>query len=473
MKKFLSFVLCLVMLFSLAACGQEKQPEENPGKDNENNVTQDRDFISDPEVPDNTNNNVQSETAFVKLKNNIIDRGIYYEKEKKYVCRFTSNMSEINSCQLTYYPSQNMISYDFELSEVETTVEIYSGNEFYVKVNYPENFSFYSAIMKKSEYHNSKDLEENNFVPFCDLDKDKCLELVAVATDKAFGVLSITLQKFDMTLSDLGFSSFDADYNKTEDKTQNNDAEPNKPNDTETKPNTSIGNQTKPNTSTNTQTKPNTSTNTQTKPNTSTSTENKPNTSTETQVKPETPNFEPLEYSGSGDKVITGVNLPVGEFVVKTDIKTDGHSSVKFYYNADNYTRLVNEIGNYSGTRLIKDGNVFAVSDGQFEISSKGDWHIKIEPLSGTITGNSISGKGDTVTGVFNGNGKRSVLKYKVITDGHTSIRLYKYNGKSYDYERLVNEIGNYEGEKTAKLESGEKYFFRIETDGDWSISWE
>lgn len=284
MKKFISITLCVVMLFLLVSCGQDTTTELPNGDDNENNVTQDRDFISDPEVPDNTNNNVQSETVFVKLKNNIIDKGIYYEKEKKYVCRFTSNMSEINSCQLTYYPSQNMISYDFELSEVETTVEIYSGNEFYVKVNYPENFSFYSAIMKKSEYHNSKDLEENNFVPFCDLDKDKCLELVAVATDKAFGVLSITLQKFDMTLSDFGFTSFDVDYNKTEDKTQNNDAEPNKPNDTETKPNTSTGNQTKPNTSTNTQTKPNTSTDTQTKPNTSTNTETKPNTSVSTQT---------------------------------------------------------------------------------------------------------------------------------------------------------------------------------------------
>lgn len=412
MKKFLSFVLCLVMLFSLAACGQEKQPEENPGKDNENNVTQSKET-----------------KAFEKLKNIIIENGTKTEESvsTKYIYtylgnEFTYSIFDSSDTGRIYYkadfddPYMAMGCLHLEEDEDKTFsgYSIVSDSDITWGVITLKFFdSDRSTYKRKTELKEEQlDYTMSNFDE--ELSRNVC-EVFIYATVCSFYT---TVDSLGIDARDFGFASLFNSDPEVPDETNNNPT----PNNPET---------------------------------------------------PVTPNFEPLEYSGTGDKVITDVNLPEGEFVVKTDIKTHGHSSVKFYYNADNYTRLVNEIGNYSGTRLIKDGNVFAVSDGQFEISSKGDWHIRIEPLDGVINGNSVSGKGDTITGVFNGNGKRAVFKYKVITDGHTSIQLYKYNGESYDYERLVNEIGNYEGEKTAKLESGEKYFFRIETDGDWSISWE
>ena len=255
MKKLLSFVLCFAMLFSLAACGQGKQPEENPGKDDKNNVSQSKE-----------------EKAFEKLKNIIIEKGTYNEEDKEYTYKVISNIPNIGYERFVYNENYSCFKYEIELSDIEVSLNIYS-DEFYVSSSFisgTTSYMFFSDLTTNSTYHNSTDLQEKTFMNFTSLSDNEVRETIDLSIDTAFKAIDVALIKnFSITLSDLGFTSFDADYNKTEDKTQNNDAELNKPKDTQTKPNTSTN---KPNTSTNTQTKPNTSTSTETKPNTSVST---------------------------------------------------------------------------------------------------------------------------------------------------------------------------------------------------------
>lgn len=185
---------------------------------------------------------------------------------------------------------------------------------------------------------------------------------------------------------------------------------------------------------------------------------------------------QPIEFSGSGDKIITGVDVPEGEYVAYIDIDSTRHYDVKWYYGQDeyDYNLLVNNSGNaYHGAVLLKDGDVSAVKNGEIDINSKGNWNIKIEPLSGTISGNSVSGNGDVVTGLFEGTGNRTVFNIKINSTRHYDVKLYKYNGGHYDYDLLVNDSGEvYDGQVASSLEKGAKYFFTVNSQGDWEISW-
>lgn len=111
-----------------------------------------------------------------------------------------------------------------------------------------------------------------------------------------------------------------------------------------------------------------------------------------------------------------------------------------------------------------------AVKDGMFEINSEGSWTIEIEKLSGKAQF-PIKGNGDTVTGVFEGTGKREIFNIKYNSSRHHAVKIYEYNGEYYDYDLLVNDSGKpNDGQVMAHTEIGKKYFFVVEGEGDWSI---
>lgn len=183
---------------------------------------------------------------------------------------------------------------------------------------------------------------------------------------------------------------------------------------------------------------------------------------------------KPIEYSGYGDKIISNVNIPNGEYIAKITINSTRHHSVKFYYGSNeyDYELLVNDSGkNYSGTTFLKGGNTDAVVNGMFEINAEGSWTIKVEKLSGTATF-PLSGNGDTVSGLFDGTGSREIFNITYNSTRHHAVKIYKYNGSKYDYELLVNDSGKaYNGQVMAPTEKGSKYFFVIEGEGDWTIN--
>lgn len=183
---------------------------------------------------------------------------------------------------------------------------------------------------------------------------------------------------------------------------------------------------------------------------------------------------KPIEFSGSGDKIISNVNIPRGEYVAKITVNSTRHYAVKFYYGSSDYDYelLVNNSGKaYSGTTFLKGGSIDSVNNGMFEITAQGPWTIKVEKLTGTANF-PITGNGDMVTGLFEGTGSREVFNIKYNSSRHHAVKIYKYNGSEYDYELLVNDSGKpYNGQVMAPTERGAKYFFVVEGEGDWSIS--
>ncbi len=198
------------------------------------------------------------------------------------------------------------------------------------------------------------------------------------------------------------------------------------------------------------------------------------NTKSEINKRDESVNFKPLTYSGSGDSIITGIVLPKGIFVATIKIDSTRHYDVKFHLNNDDYELLVNNSGEpYAGSVLIKGSSIEAINDGILEIDSEGDWEVKIDMLSSSCT-NNITGTGDTVTGIFNGTGKKEVIKVKIDSTRHYHVKLYEITTKNQEnyYDLLINDSGEvYSGEVLGKLQAGKQYFFEVNAEGDWSIS--
>ena len=181
---------------------------------------------------------------------------------------------------------------------------------------------------------------------------------------------------------------------------------------------------------------------------------------------------KPIEYSGSGDKIISNVKVPKGNY--KAILSNSGRSNfvVKFYESSnDSYgDLLVNEIGDYNGTVLIRGGKTTPTNDGMLEIKSSGSWTIKFEQISETIQGKSVSGSGDFITGWFKGDGKRQVATFTNSGSSNFVVRVYDEYG---DRKLLVNEIGSYNGQALFTTNSYSKYYFEVISSGNWTISWE
>ena len=181
---------------------------------------------------------------------------------------------------------------------------------------------------------------------------------------------------------------------------------------------------------------------------------------------------KPIEFSGSGDKIISNIKIPKGNY--KATLSNNGRSNfiVKFYNSVnDSYGDLLaNEIGTYTGSVIIRDGETKETTDGMLEIKSSGNWSIKFEPISGKITENKITGTGDTVTSWFTPGNKRNIATFTNSGSSNFIVKVYDEYG---DYDLLVNEIGSYNGQAIFTTSSLSKYYFEIISSGDWSISWE
>lgn len=180
----------------------------------------------------------------------------------------------------------------------------------------------------------------------------------------------------------------------------------------------------------------------------------------------------PIVYSGNGDKVITGVNIPAGSYYAEYAHSGSRNFISKLVYGEKSYDnfRISNEIGNCSGqVALYDEGNV-GVNDGILEVQADGNWKISFMPVAGTTTTN-IKGTGERVTGLFTATTTNTVVSTTHSGSRNFIVKAIKYNGtKSYDYESIANEIGNYSGEKLIRLEKGAQYFFYVRADGDWTI---
>lgn len=183
-------------------------------------------------------------------------------------------------------------------------------------------------------------------------------------------------------------------------------------------------------------------------------------------------NVKPILYTGNGDKVISNVNIPAGSYYAELTHNGKRNFISKLYYGEKSYDyfSLSNEIGACSLQVALYDNGNAAINNGMLEVKADGEWTIKIKPVTGTTTTN-IKGSGRIVTGLFTAKSSRVTVNLSHSGNRNFIAKVIKYNGtKSYDYESLSNEIGNYSGQKVIQLTPGAQYYFYVIADGNWTI---
>ena len=103
-------------------------------------------------------------------------------------------------------------------------------------------------------------------------------------------------------------------------------------------------------------------------------------TSTPTPTMTPTPTPAPTVFTGTGDKVLN-TNLEAGNYVFKMQHTGESNFIVWLHDHDDGRDLLVNEIGAYSGEKLVKVGDgIFELAPGAIiiEVTADGDWTIEI-----------------------------------------------------------------------------------------------
>ena len=180
-------------------------------------------------------------------------------------------------------------------------------------------------------------------------------------------------------------------------------------------------------------------------------------------------NIKPIVYTGHGNYVITGVNVPYGLYRVIMTNSGKEHFSVVTYDEKGNYGDLLaNDSGSpFVGEALYRDGKINETTGWSFEIKSKSDWTIIIEPINQQITSN-IKGHGAIVTDFFSGQGLTSVAMTNSGKE-HFSVIIYDNEGKYI--KLLANDSGSaFSGSAAVKLDSSKQYFLVIESKSDWTV---
>lgn len=175
--------------------------------------------------------------------------------------------------------------------------------------------------------------------------------------------------------------------------------------------------------------------------------------------------FKPLTYTGSGQRVITGISLDEGLFTVT--LKHSGDSNfivVPYDGDGDRHSSWSNEIGNYSGTVVHTDG----IKNGYIEVKADGSWEITISKVTETGTSN-LKGNGDCVTPFFELPKGAQVVSLSYTGDSNFIAVVYDDTGDRYS--SLVNEIGSYSGQTIFnKGDPNRKFCVEVTAEGPWSI---
>lgn len=156
-----------------------------------------------------------------------------------------------------------------------------------------------------------------------------------------------------------------------------------------------------------------------------------------------TPIPQPIEFSGTGDDVIS-IEKSYGPAIAKITYTGARNFIIKNYdANGETIDLMVNTIGAYAGTRPL-DFYDNQQTD-KIEIKASGDWTITIYPLAEQYlhTCDNIadcSGKGDDVIAFF----KIEPDTAAIINQGEGNFIVKSYG--SSDIDLVVNEIGNYTG---------------------------
>jgi hypothetical protein len=179
---------------------------------------------------------------------------------------------------------------------------------------------------------------------------------------------------------------------------------------------------------------------------------------------PEDRGFHAFTIAGSGNDVVD-LRIP-GDAPAILDLTYDGGSNFIVWSldgSHDLIDLLVNEIGSYTGRRMVHGGWLSSPDLVRFlDITANGPWSITVRPLSAANTfRTSLSGSGDTIL-LYRGS---STLTSTHNGSSNFIIWGYRSNGELHDL--IVNEIGSYSG--TDLVASGTS-ILDIQADGAWTL---
>ena len=179
----------------------------------------------------------------------------------------------------------------------------------------------------------------------------------------------------------------------------------------------------------------------------------------------------PMVFSGSGSRVITGIDLAKGAYYVEYTHNGRANIIGDFWYG-DSWVDcdlVINDIGVGSGRRLITGAMGGAVRNGTLEIVADGDWTVKIARVSGA-TSTTLSGAGDWVTGVFTAKTSQVVCNGTHDGEANFIVDVYELNGTRNSYQLAANEVGYSTSQRLIRLKPGTQYFIAVNADGNWTL---
>jgi hypothetical protein len=174
--------------------------------------------------------------------------------------------------------------------------------------------------------------------------------------------------------------------------------------------------------------------------------------------------FAPITLEGRGDDIVP-FTIPESAAAIVSITHAGERNFVVQTLGADGeqYDLLVNEIGDYSGTRLF-DTVEHSVA---FEVSADGSWTAVVKPVSEARPWNGesqLTGSTDDVVRVTGSvDGLATVL---VIHDGDANFVVVAYSGQGNDL--LINEIGQYRGEVLLPVGT---VLIELTANGPWSVT--
>jgi hypothetical protein len=165
--------------------------------------------------------------------------------------------------------------------------------------------------------------------------------------------------------------------------------------------------------------------------------------------------------SGKGDDVINDIGLKEGNY--KVHIVFSGKNYKKITVNlidGDNIsTELLDARSAYDGTVLLssRGKNPYTI-----EVLAEGTWSIQIENIEAGDN-NEFSGKGDTITSEFEGPSGT----WEFTHEGKSTFEVYLHIGDKVT--ELLDTSGEFKGRANVKIPEGQKAFFEIIADGNWT----
>lgn len=178
-----------------------------------------------------------------------------------------------------------------------------------------------------------------------------------------------------------------------------------------------------------------------------------------------TPTPQPVSLSGAGQAATEKVELASG--VWKVALTHGGRSNfiVRAYGDGGQTEFLTNEIGQYSGTRMLVGDAAYI-----FDVDADGTWTIDIVPVALQLEAAlQFESVGDDVSGLFvpAGDGP-TTFAFAHAGRRNFIVRLYCDKGTVL----AQNEIGAVDATRVVAIPKGSSAcLWEVQADGDWSIT--